>query len=304
MNPQLELDEIERKVKSALDMIGERSRRWNHRKCTHEVLKAVGDLGEEHFRFVVASPDSRVGQDHEWLYDLCWCEEKDGFVKNLPLALESEWAQDFCAILDDFQKLVVSRAGHRILVCSQPFDDWANCVALLTEQIHRYSGTKDGDRYLFASWTTEGWQFTQYVHPAPINRPKHIWLFGANRDRYDLTKKLKQGRETWWDVKCYRDFWLRPGDSVVLWQSGAEAGIYGFGELTSEAYEHGDEWRADIRYEGLLKHPILKSDLRKHPLLKNLNVITMPRGRNPFRIYIDEWQALQDLLHSRAMPES
>ena len=94
MNPQLKLDDIEQRVVSVLHKLGKRPRRWHHPKCTHEVMKATGGLGER-LRFVVASPDSKVGQDHEWLYDLCWCEEKDGFVLNLPLALECEWAQDF-----------------------------------------------------------------------------------------------------------------------------------------------------------------------------------------------------------------
>jgi hypothetical protein len=144
----------------------------------------------------------------------------------MPLALESEWGEGYCAILEDFQKLLVSRADHRIFICKQPtHEDWIDCVVLLIEQIHRHRGTQKRDRYLFGCWMPDGWQFTQYVHPAPIPRVKHVWLFGANKDRYNLKKKLKRLKEDNWDVKRFREHHLQPGDIVLLWQSGSKAGI-------------------------------------------------------------------------------
>jgi hypothetical protein len=299
MVPQLKLDDIEQEVVAALRKIGGRPRQWHQRRFTRKVMKAIGGAGER-IRFVVATADSKVGQDHEWLYDLCWCKEADGFILSLSLALECEWAQDFSAILDDFQKLVVSRAEHRVLVCSQPAEDWPDCITFLVEQINRFNGSKDGDRYLFGSWTTRGWEFQQYVHPALIERPKHVWLFGANKEWYDLTKEVKRRKGHDWNVECYREHRLRPGDTVLLWQSGADAGIYSLGELTSEVYRSGKKWLVDIRYDHrynhLLTSPLLKSDLCKDPVLKNLNIIRMPRGRNPFRIYDEQWEALRKLI--------
>lgn len=294
----LKLDKIEQNVEDSLRDLHERSKCWSNAKhtlpeYTHEVKNSLRGIGDN-LGFTVCGSD----ENHGWLYDLCWREQDKGLDRSMPLAMESEWAQGFCAILEDFQKLLVSRADHRVFICSQPTpEDWMDCLVLLIEQIRRHRETKKGDRYLFGCWLSDGWQFQQYVHPTrPIPRPKHVWLFGANKERYDLTKKLKRLKEDWWDVKCYREHRLRPGDTVLLWQSGAQAGIYGIGELTSEAYQEGDDWFADIRYNGLLDDYIPKSDLRERPLLRDLAVIKMPRGRNPFRVYDKEWKALQKLI--------
>jgi hypothetical protein len=88
---------------------------------------------------------------------------------------------------------------------------------------------------------------------------------------------------------------LRLGDIVLLWQSGKKAGIYGLGELTSRVYINKDEvYVVDIRYiKPPLDPPIFKSDLCEDQLLKDLEVIKMPRGKNPFRVLYKEWQYLK-----------
>jgi hypothetical protein len=65
--------------------------------------------------------------------------------------------------------------------------------------------------------------------------------------------------------------------------------------LTSRAAYEDNEALVDIRYTKLLERPILKSELRKHPLLKKFGVIAMPRGKNPFRVLDKEWEALREL---------
>ncbi len=126
---------------------------------------------------------------------------------------------------------------------------------------------------------------------------RQIWLFGANPDEYKLVEKVpaRLDEGDYWLVRQHWDK-LRARDKVILWQSGDEAGIYAFGELADKPYKVKNEWRVDIQYEPLLRQPIFKRDLRKHPSLSKLSVLKMPRGRNPFPVKETEWQALQELI--------
>ena len=133
--------------------------------------------------------------------------------------------------------------------------------------------------------------------PEPLTSP--AWLFQAIKDRYDLKVEMRPGRvEPWW-VTRRRDE-LRPADTALLWQAGSEAGIYGIGRLESSAYQatiEGDEgWWVDIRDIQLLDEPILKSNLREHPLLRRLEVIVMPHAGNAFRVSESESRAIRGLM--------
>jgi hypothetical protein len=53
----------------------------------------------------------------------------------------------------------------------------------------------------------------------------------------------------------------------------------------------------------LLSKPILKSELCTDKLLRELAVIKMPRGRNPFKISKEEWCAVEKILENRKVTE-
>ncbi len=126
---------------------------------------------------------------------------------------------------------------------------------------------------------------------------QQFWLFGANPDEYKLVEEIpaRLGKGDFWLVKQHRDK-LRAGDKVILWQSGDEAGIYAFGVLADKPRKVRNEWRVNIQYKPLLRQPVFKRDLKKYPLLSNLSVLKMPRGRNPFPVKETEWQALQEVI--------
>jgi hypothetical protein len=112
-------------------------------------------------------------------------------------------------------------------------------------------------------------------------------------------------------VVRYRDE-MTPGDKVLVWQSGAEAGIYAIGELVTAPYEHttdaspeeierksflGHPWRVDFRYTHiLLNDPILRSTLQNDPGFKAAQILSIPQGSN-FRITTGEWGAVQCYLN-------
>ena len=251
----MDLDDIERKVVAALFDLDQYAERWSDRRCTREVKNAVGAVGER-LGFNVHAASCRYDDIREWLYDLCWCRQDDyRLVLDMPLALECEWNPTLVEILDDFQKLLVSRASHRIFLCSQPTsEDWADCVEHLTEQIRIYSGTRDGDRYLLGCWNESGWEFQQYVHPLSVAKTVRVWLFQAVPETYNLIKEMRRRQNDTWTVKRNRDN-LRPGNIALLWQSGEDAGIYGCGELTSRFIVEG-HMGAKFRWPLLISVPV------------------------------------------------
>src|SRR5881409_3332494 len=112
-----ERDEVERQLQAALEAvdakwpaIGNSDAAW-----TRAIKEAVGEVGEQH-GFLVCAAESRFADNGEWLYDLTWLkvEDKKRVVVAIPLALESEWTPND-EMMFDFQKLVVSKAEHRVM---------------------------------------------------------------------------------------------------------------------------------------------------------------------------------------------
>ena len=287
-------DSIEKKVKADLDALHKRSKRWSAPTLTKEVKKAIGTVGEElGFTFCA------TGFGGEKTYDLCWHKEGDNdMILDVPLAMECELSPNYEAILEDFQKLLVSRAAHRVLLCKQEPEVWSLCEGELIRQICSYYGTQNGDRYLFGCWMNDGWKFTHYIHQPTSPTPrKQVWLLQANPKDWDPIIEVKRGKRDNWHVKVHVRF-LQPGNTAIIWRSAykrEEAGVFGLGELVSPVYGDDDQSWVDIRYTGLLKQPIFRSTLAKHPILRNMKVLRVPFAPNPFPITKEEWEALQEL---------
>ena len=66
----------------------------------------------------------------------------------------------------------------------------------------------------------------------------NYWLFQANEDEYGLTAEIPKrlGKGDDWGAPRYRDR-LKEGDTVLLWQSGPSAGIYGLGKTDGHALQ-------------------------------------------------------------------
>jgi len=137
----------------------------------------------------------------------------------------------------------------------------------------------------------------------------NYWLFQANEDEYRLTAEIPKrlGKGDDWGAPRYRDR-LKEGDTVVLWQSGPSAGIYGLGKLTGTPYKspnknvkNGVDWRIDIGYSRLLDPPIFATELGGRPDLKKLQVFKQPFAPNPFPIQAAEWKAIQRVIDKKGV---
>ena len=144
---------------------------------------------------------------------------------------------------------------------------------------------------------------------------RRFWLFQANVNRYRLDEELIQlgvgARESWMVTRHRQE--MKVGDEVALWQSGREAGIYGFAEIVGEPIEgkirdwsHDPTetkvgWEVPIRIVSVLEKPVSKVDLLRHPVLSSLAVIRAPQGTN-YIVSPEEWAGLKQLLEDRVPP--
>jgi hypothetical protein len=121
---------------------------------TETILTGLAKLGRKHGYHVYTSKYKPKGyiDAGEWLYDPTWLQyDRHGYIKAMPLVLESELGPDSKDLIDDFCKLIVARADHRVMIFGA--NNKANAEEKITELIAEldHSGlSRNGDRYLFA----------------------------------------------------------------------------------------------------------------------------------------------------------
>lgn len=95
----------------------------------------------------------------------CGCKNVDPHVLSCPLVLESEWSVQLKDIMEDFVKLLLARAEHRVMIFQQQTAQQVHqVVEKLEAQVSAFRGTQPGDRYLLLGfdWATTG-QFTSHL---------------------------------------------------------------------------------------------------------------------------------------------
>ncbi len=153
-----------------------------------------------------------------------------------------------------------------------------------------------------------------YARPDEAHK---VWIFQANPNHFDLVAYLEApstqvGSVDSWSVRRYENQ-IRDGDTVLLWSAGKSAGIYGAGTIVGSSYARPrQEWESndapdvgraiDYRLDrSFVDRPILRSDLLRDPVLKELSVIRQPNGTN-FPVTPEQWAVLQPLLHDDFNP--
>jgi len=154
-----ELDDLEQLIVARINAIPDRAvqEAWtSDRAWTGAVLLDLARLGHERDFYVCGNGCSDYGQG-EWLYDLVWLQNEGEHISDVPLVLESEWSPNFRSISDDFMKLLLSRAEHRVMVFQQQTAaEVKNVVERLISQIQNFRPTQKGDRYLFLGFDWAG----------------------------------------------------------------------------------------------------------------------------------------------------
>lgn len=129
--------------------------KWPNSLATHDVKKDVGEVAKEK-GYKVRATEYRQTEQCEWLYDLtCLKYDKDGYLEDIPLVMESEWKNKY-EIRKDFEKLLVSRAKYRVMILQVKSDEEEKeIIEQLRQYVEKCQCSKKGDRYLFACWNSD-----------------------------------------------------------------------------------------------------------------------------------------------------
>ena len=127
------------------------------------------DLGRKFCCKVGASTVADANRDRpEWLYDVTWLEydrERDGLLIDAALVAECEWG-DFGKIVYDFEKLLLARAGVRLMIFNGFTEPGSKGIAeRLAGKVREFNGTRAEDAWLLAAWegTLADWSFRYFT---------------------------------------------------------------------------------------------------------------------------------------------
>ena len=122
--------EIMRAVRDGLNNlevdISERDTVW-----TKTIKTKLCEIGQDRFGCKVGARDvDKAARDYgEWLYDVTWLEyERYGLLIDAHLVAECEWS-DFEAIVEDFEKLLLARAGVRLMIFDGNYEPGSKEIA-------------------------------------------------------------------------------------------------------------------------------------------------------------------------------
>jgi hypothetical protein len=161
----MDLDKIEAEVRKQIVLLGEALRGKNapNEEWT-KLLKLNLQCGANELGLDACATHCK---NPEWLYDVTWVSQGVDCVLEIPMVLESEWC--FRAIGYDFDKLLLARAGLRVMVFEGHRAEKTRAkIDQLKNRITMFLSTQPGDRYLFASWENHTeFKFERYIVPNP-----------------------------------------------------------------------------------------------------------------------------------------
>lgn len=137
------------------------------------------------------------------------------------------------------------------------------------------------------------------------------WLLQGNPKRYRILDAIEDSAplDNWSVGRYLEEF--RADDDIVLWVSGREAGVYGFGRVTGTAewfegnrdddyWEDSNDagrgrWVMPIELTTVSTTPIVsRANLKGHPVFSQSLIIRNPNATNPFRLTDEEWQVIRE----------
>lgn len=142
------------------------------------------------------------------------------------------------------------------------------------------------------------------------------WLFQSNPKYFRILDAINDLDDIDFVVSRY-DTQMSLGDDVIIWLSGQDSGIYALAKIIEtpriiqNSFRHLDYWIDKEQLEKnnwqkfltlkftekLLDHPLLKTELKKDDLLKDLMIIRQPQSSN-YRVTREEWEKILELIGS------
>ena len=158
----MQFDPIEEDIKKILGEVADEGKEeaWSTTEWTKRIKIRFCELGKKH-RFHVYASGCNNAAGGEWLYDVTWLKyDKDDYLRTVPLVMECEWSLNKVEIDHDFQKLLLARSQHRVMIFYQKTEDTVlEKIKNFKKQIKKYRGTCSGDRYFFAGYSDNTYKF-------------------------------------------------------------------------------------------------------------------------------------------------
>src|SRR3954447_9413077 len=134
--------------------------------------------------------------------------------------------------------------------------------------------------------------------------PARFWIFQALPERYELATRLEPGRVDNWVVSRFADE-IAAGDVVYMWQAGSEDALHGWARVNGPVFERAEpsdaaERRVELLYVARFPQPLTRREIREHPQLVDLTILTTGRGTN-FRVEAAQALAINELLRSHGL---
>ena len=146
-------NDAEREIMSellAVSLVGQQSG-WDNRAWTRGVKNAIVTVGKR-LNHKTAGIGCNSDDGCEWLYDVLWYDVDGAFLRDVSLVAESEWG-DLNAIKGDFEKLLVARADHHVMVFeSDGAEEIWKIVTHMVTWVRNYRRSERTDRFLLAGW--------------------------------------------------------------------------------------------------------------------------------------------------------
>lgn len=165
-----EPDAVEKRIISALDNVSKDagSENWpGDRIWTAQIKKRLRDIASD--LGYACCPSDALGCELQFLFDLIWVEEainaqgRKRFV-GMPLALECEWKINPDDIFYDFEKLLVARTEHRVMIFQVSKDGAQSPIFdSLKDRVSNFKSSSEGDRFFLAAWVPQPTNSFQYV---------------------------------------------------------------------------------------------------------------------------------------------
>jgi hypothetical protein len=154
------LDDFERKIARELDRtIPEKDQRGvlADAEWTGRILERICDLGRGN-GFGVCPGNCGETDSREWMFDLVWLDKRTGTERfvGMPLAMQIEWDRHLKEIELHFEKLLVAKAGHKVMVFQRSSPAEArNVMTVLVDRIKSYNPLSHDERYLLVGYAYE-----------------------------------------------------------------------------------------------------------------------------------------------------
>jgi len=145
--------EIENQIKNVLINVSKEGNQGmikSDTQWTHRIKELLGNLGES-LDLKVCTGGFPERFEPEWLYDMVWYKEgENNLLARVPLVMESEWGRTLGDVKYDFEKLLLSNAELRLMVCQAKPDQVEEFENYFKNAVPYFVQLNKGDRFLIA----------------------------------------------------------------------------------------------------------------------------------------------------------